>query len=101
METTYLKTPLGIAKIMGDENGVSVISIIEEAEASTTIPNVLQEAVSQLQEYFEGNRNDFTFKLNPAGTEFQQKVWAGLMQIPYGKTISYLQLAQRLGNVKA
>lgn len=101
METAYIKTPLGIAKIIGDAEGISVISILDEGEISNTIPVVLQEAVSQLNDYFEGKRNDFTFKLNPSGTEFQQKVWRGLLKIPFGKTMSYLELSMKLGDVKA
>ena len=101
METAYIKTPLGIAKIMGDEDGVSIISVLDEGEISNTIPVILQEAVSQLNDYFEGKRTDFTFKLNPSGTEFQQKVWKGLLEIPFGKTMSYLELSKKLGDVKA
>ena len=101
METTYIKTPLGITKIVGDEDGISVISVSDEGEVSITIPAVLQEAVSQLNDYFEGKRIDFTFKLNPSGTEFQQKVWRGLLEIPFGKTISYLELSKKIGDVKA
>ena len=101
METVYIKTPLGIAKIMGDENGISVISVSDEGIISSIIPSILQESVSQLNDYFEGKRNDFTLKLNPSGTEFQQKVWKGLLEIPYGKTMSYLELSKKLGDVKA
>ena len=102
METTaYFKTPLGIAKILGDKKGISVISISDEGEDSKIIPSILQEAVSQLNDYFEGKRSDFTFKLNPSGTEFQRKVWRGLLEIPFGKTISYLELSKKLGDVKA
>lgn len=101
METAYIKTPLGMAKIKGDENGISVISILDDEKNSATIPVVLQEAVSQLQDYFDGKRTDFTFKLNPSGTEFQQKVWKGLLEIPFGKTMSYLELSKKLGDVKA
>jgi methylated-DNA-[protein]-cysteine S-methyltransferase len=114
METTYIKTPLGIAKIIGDEEGISVISVSDVGDLSPdnyrdeqakqisdSIPKVLQEAVSQLNDYFEGKRNDFTFKLNPSGTEFQQKVWKGLLEIPFGKTMSYLELSKKLGDVKA
>lgn len=99
--TAYLKTPLGIAKIIGDENGISVISINDEGEISPEIPVVLQEAVSQLEDYFEGKRTDFDFKMNPAGTEFQQKVWKALIEIPFGKTCSYMDLSKKLGDVKA
>lgn len=101
MEITYIKTPLGITKIMGDENGISVISVSDEGEISEQIPAVLQEAVSELMAYFEGKRTTFDFKLNPKGTEFQQKVWNGLLEIPFGKTMSYLELSKKLGDVKA
>jgi len=102
METAYIKSPLGITKITGDETGISAISVLnEETEISSTIPEILQEAVHQLQDYFDGKRADFNFKLNPSGTEFQQKVWAELLNIPFGKTMSYLDLSKKLGDVKA
>jgi methylated-DNA-[protein]-cysteine S-methyltransferase len=101
METAYIKTPLGIATIIGDENGISVISVSDEGETSSTIPTILKDAVSQLNGYFEGKRNDFDFKLNPKGTDFQQKVWKGLLEIPFGKTMSYMDLSKKLGDVKA
>lgn len=101
METTYIKTPLGITQITGDENGIAVISVSDEGVVSADIPFVLQEAVTQLNDYFEGKRTSFDFKLNPRGTEFQQKVWKGLLEIPFGKTMSYLDLSKKLGDVKA
>ncbi len=101
METAYIKTPLGITTIKGDENGIAKIAITDEGIVSEIIPPVLQEAVMQLQAYFEGQRTHFSFKLNPVGTEFQQKVWKGLCEIPFGKTMSYLELAKQLGDVKA
>ena len=101
METTHIKTPLGVAKIIGDENGISLISISDEGEISETIPVVLQEAVTQLNEYFERKRIDFNFKLNPKGTDFQKKVWKGLLEVPFGKTRTYLEQSKILGDVKA
>ncbi|MGA9638691.1 methylated-DNA--[protein]-cysteine S-methyltransferase [Flavobacterium sp.] len=101
METTHFKTPLGMATIMGDETGIAKISIVDEGEESQQIPFVLQEAVTQLQDYFKGNRTDFNFKLNPKGTDFQKKVWQALIEIPHGKTMSYLDLSKKLGDVKA
>jgi methylated-DNA-[protein]-cysteine S-methyltransferase len=100
-QTVFINSPLGITKIVGDETGITEISISSEGEISTSIPAELQEAVSQLGDYFEGNRIEFTFKLNPKGTEFQQKVWQELRNIPFGKTISYLDLSKKLGDVKA
>ena len=101
METAYIKTPLGIATIIGDENGIAVISVADEGEISNIIPTILQDAISQLNDYFERKRNDFDFKLNPKGTDFQQKVWKSLLDIPYGKTRTYLQQSKILGDVKA
>ena len=101
METAYVKTPLGIATIVGDKDGVSVISVDDHGEVSTEIPIILQEAVSQLQDYFEGKRTGFDFKLNPKGTEFQKKVWHSLVDIPFGKTRTYLEQSKILGDVKA
>jgi methylated-DNA-[protein]-cysteine S-methyltransferase len=101
METAYIKTPLGIATIIGDENGISVISVSELDAVSIVIPAVLQEAATQLSEYFDGKRSDFDLKLNPKGTEFQQKVWKGLLGIPFGKTRTYLEQSKILGDAKA
>jgi methylated-DNA-[protein]-cysteine S-methyltransferase len=55
---------------------------------------------SQLKEYFKRERREFKIPLDTAGTEFQKRVWHELIKIPYGKTISYLQLSENLGNVK-
>ena len=101
METAFIQSPLGITKIVGDENGISIISILSQGEVSTKIPKNLKECITQLREYFDGNRNDFDFKMNPQGTEFQQKVWQELLNIPFGKTMSYLDLSKKLGDVKA
>ncbi|UOK43233.1 MULTISPECIES: methylated-DNA--[protein]-cysteine S-methyltransferase [Flavobacterium] len=101
MQTVFINTPLGTAKIKGDENGISVISILQEGEISKVIPVELKDAVKQLQEYFEGKRTKFSIQLNPKGTDFQQKVWKALLEIPYGKTTSYLELSKKLGDVKA
>lgn len=103
METVYINSPLGITKIVGDEDGVAVISVsnVGTNDVSPEIPEVLKEAVSQLQEYFDKKRTDFDFKLNPKGTEFQQKVWKSLLEIPYGKTISYMDQTKKLGDIKA
>lgn len=101
MEIGYIQTPLGIAKIVGDEKGIASISVLDEGTISTIIPPVLLVAVTQLKEYCEGKRHDFSFKMNPKGTDFQQKVWKSLLDIPYGKTRTYLEQSKVLGDVKA
>lgn len=102
MEKAIINTPLGLSEIQGDENGISKIYIRDEnVEITSKIPSKLKEAVLQLQEYFDGKRTHFTFLLHPSGTEFQKKVWQELLNIPFGKTCSYLELSKKLGDVKA
>ena len=102
MQTVYIKTPLGTAEIIGDVNGISAISILDaETEISSEIPHELQLAVKELNEYFDSKRTAFTFKLQPQGTAFQQKVWQELINIPFGKTVSYMDLSKKLGDIKA
>lgn len=101
MKTITIKTPLGMANITGDELGVSEISIVDSGEITAEIPSELQEAATQLRDYFEGKRTSFTFKINPKGTAFQQKIWSKLLEIPFGTTISYLELSKKIGDVKA
>lgn len=93
---------MGTALLEGDENGISKISISEiTMDFSLKIPQELEPAVFQLQEYFAGNRTNFDLKLNPSGTPFQQKVWNELLQIHFGRTCSYSELAQKVGDIKA
>ena len=58
---------------------------------------VLKEARRQLEEYFDGQRQTFDLPLNPEGTEFQRRTWKVLQEIPFGQTLSYQEVAQRLG----
>ena len=101
METAYLKTPIGYAEFLGDADGLAAITVYDEEKPIGIVPDVLQDAVYQLEEYFEGKRSIFDLVLNPQGTVFQKRVWNELGNIPYGKTISYLELSKRLGDVKA
>jgi methylated-DNA-[protein]-cysteine S-methyltransferase len=101
METTYLKTPLGILEIKGDAHGLLSIHFVEsEVATSEAIPVVLISAVTQLKEYFDKTRTHFELKLNPEGTAFQKRVWRQLETIHFGKTTSYQSLANELGNLK-
>ena len=102
MENCIVKSPLGFVKIEGDNNGiVSVCVLNSEEKASKPIPENLKDCVLQLHEYFEGLRTVFSLKLNPSGTPFQKQVWLELQNIPYGKSLSYLELSKKLGDVKA
>lgn len=102
MKDCLINTPIGVTKISGDEKGIASVTILNANETITDIiPEVLQDCACQLQEYFQGKRKSFSLKLNPKGTEFQNRVWAELQIIPFGKTISYLELSKQLGDVKA
>ena len=102
MQTCFIETPLGHAKIVGDNNGIASVSILNtQEELSEVIPESLLECVTQLKAYFKNERKTFNLKLNPEGTAFQKNVWNLLVSIPYGKTLSYLQLSKQLGDVKA
>ncbi len=105
-QTTYCKTLIGIAEITGDKNGIQSVSVIDDDAISEEylnqeIPKSLQDCVSQLKEYFNGERASFDLTVNPKGTPFQIKVWKELLNIPYGKTRTYLQQSKALGDVKA
>lgn len=62
---------------------------------------IIEQTIIQLEEYFTKTRTEFDIPLAFVGTEFQQRVWNELVRIPYGKTVSYLQLSQKLGDHKA
>lgn len=105
---TYYQTPIGIAKIIGNEDGIQSISVMDDdkdfstsLEMTNGIPKCLQDCITQLEEYFSGKRTEFNLKLNPKGTEFQQKVWKELLNIPFGKTRTYLEQTKKLGDPKA
>lgn len=99
MNKAFLKTPVGNALLEGDEQGITKFMLIEEEPGNYDIREpLLQEAVGQLQQYFAGDLQEFHLKLNPKGTKFQKKVWQALQNIPYGKTVSYMDLAKELGD---
>jgi methylated-DNA-[protein]-cysteine S-methyltransferase len=101
-QTAYYKTPIGTAKIVGDENGISAVTVIDDdLETSIEIKGILQDCLKQLDEYFNGTRKQFDLKLNPQGTDFQKKVWNELLNVPFGKTKTYLEQSIQLGDVKA
>lgn len=100
METTFLKTPIGILEIKGNADGLSSVIFKDSVVLSKNIPEELMDAFNQLQEYFEGKRTEFNLKLSPEGTDFQKRVWQKLQEIPFGKTTNYQQMANGLGDPK-
>ena len=102
MQKCYIETPLGPAEIIGDEKGITSVSILDSnKELTEIIPEPLLECVTQLKAYFNEKLKSFDLKLSPTGTDFQKRVWTELNEIPFGKTISYLELSKQLGDAKA
>jgi len=99
----YYETEIGKLGIV--ENGTAITHIYfggvipEDINIVETL--LLKKANKELQEYFTGERKTFSLPLEPQGTEFQQKVWKALQEIPYGKTCSYKNIAENIGNIKA
>lgn len=101
MKTTVINSPLGFIQIKGDSDGIFSLNFTESTAESAEIPAELQDAVSQIQEYFAGKREEFDIKIAPRGTEFQLKVWSLLQQVAHGKIINYSQLSDQYGDAKA
>jgi methylated-DNA-[protein]-cysteine S-methyltransferase len=104
----YLESPIGPLLIAGDGTSIRHISFPKNGKAVKPQPGWVESArgavgqgIRQLQEYFTGRRVDFDLPLTPEGTAFQLSVWRALQDIPYGQTISYGELARRVGNPKA
>ncbi len=102
MQTYYLKTEIGSLEIKGNHDGLKSVLFVNAPDEidKSEIPEVLKEAAAQLIDYFNGKRTRFTLKLSPEGTDFQKRVWKQLQEIPFGKTTSYQQMANQLGDPK-
>jgi methylated-DNA-[protein]-cysteine S-methyltransferase len=96
---------VGLLKISGTEGYISEVSFHDTSQKAEgkkkNFPPMLIHCVEQLIQYFNGQRRQFELPLHQPGTPFQQSVWAELVLIPFGKTISYLELARRTGDTKA
>ncbi|MDZ7659300.1 methylated-DNA--[protein]-cysteine S-methyltransferase [Fodinibius sp.] len=101
--TTYTQSPLGPLQIKADEKGLTAVNYCDDNPIESPDQHeqpVLTKTIDQLNEYFEGKRKTFDIPLVLKGTNFQQKVWKQLQQIPYGQTITYSELASRLGDTQ-
>lgn len=99
--TCTLVTPIGALRITGTEAGIRAIAFLDDpAPSSEGVPPALADCVRQLEEYFAGTRRAFTVELAPQGTPFERRVWAHLLDIPYGETRTYLQIAEAMGDPK-
>lgn len=103
--STYYHSPVGILKISGTADYISEVSFHDgsekRTEASNELPPLIIHCIEQLIQYFNGERRNFDLPIHQQGTPFQLTTWSLLMGIPYGKTISYIELAIRTGDPKA
>lgn len=104
-----MDSPIGRLRLVATERGLAAVlwenddpkrTRLGESRADRSHPSLV-EAEAQLREYFAGERRSFSLALDPAGTEFQRRVWNALASIPYGETRSYSALAAQVGNPNA
>ena len=99
---SYFNSPIGLLEVVGTEDSICEINYVAEKSSGESETNsYIEECVNQLEEYFNGGRKEFELNLQQEGTEFQKKVWKALVEIPYGVTLSYKELANKIGNEKA
>lgn len=99
---SFLETPIGTLKIIGDAEAIRWVAFTDEPARSTDgkLPSVVRTCKYQLKEYFDGKRKSFEIALDTDGTDFQKNVWSLLQQIPFGKTSTYVELAEKIGDSK-
>lgn len=94
-------SPIGVLRIVIENDALTEIDLDSESPASEVSTNIqtplANKAVSQLDEYFAGERKCFDLPVNPQGTEFQRKDWEALQRIPYGETRTYKDIAEEIG----
>ena len=104
MKYTHVDTPIGKLTVVAGATGIRYILWDREAPPEGAVEGrsaLLDAAVTQIREYFTGNRTTFDLPLDLEGTPFQQKVWRELGSIPFGTTISYSEQARRIGRPQA
>lgn len=97
---SYYDSPVGWLRLAASQTKVVGIEFVEKTEPSNA-NTILKETEKQLDEYFAGKRKIFDLPIQSEGSSFQNKVWAELLTIKFGQTISYAQLAKRVGSPKA
>ena len=97
----YYKSPIGVLEIELKNDIVLGLKVVESCDNVSEVTGYFAEVAKQLDEYFAGKRTKFELNICPKGTEFQKKVWAELLKIPYGKTKSYQEIAESVGKPNA
>jgi O-6-methylguanine DNA methyltransferase len=95
-----LKTPFGLFKLLSEKNEILSLEFVWDKKLKETNPQTsfAKDVKKQLIEYFSGKRKKFDLKVSVNGTHFQKKVWDVVSKIPFGKTLTYKDVAEKLGN---
>ncbi len=101
IEYYYYNSPIGILEIELKNNVILGLKVVESCDNISEATGYFAQVAKQLDEYFAGKRTKFELNISPKGTEFQKKVWAELLKIPYGETKSYQEIAEAIGNTNA
>ncbi len=97
----YYKSPIGMLEIELENDTIQRLRVVESCLKISERTGYFAQVVKQLDEYFAGKRTKFELNISPKGTAFQKKVWAELLEIPYGKTKSYQEIAEAIGKPSA
>ncbi len=97
----YYTSPVGTLLITSLDEKITSVQFTSDEQSESSVTPVIAQCLRELEEYFLRGRKFFTVELSLSGSEFQNKVWNELLTIPYGKTISYLQLAIAIGDINS
>ena len=101
VSTAYYRSPIGWIEIRSNGKEIIALSFVAKPRQSVPKNPLFRKALREIGEYFNGRRERFTFKSSAQGTRFQKKVWAQLQKIGFGETVSYQEIALRIGQPKA
>lgn len=102
MQFAVIDTPIGALTLVSSEKGLASIHFGKQVPQGTVLDAEANRIfMTQIEEYFQGRRTDFDFPLDFAGTPFQIAVWRELLEIPYGQTRTYGEIAKKLGKPRA
>ncbi|MEM7754120.1 MAG: methylated-DNA--[protein]-cysteine S-methyltransferase [Planctomycetota bacterium] len=101
MSTARIASPVGTLTLQASAAGLVRTDFTPAQTPDEVVPPELAAAADQLAEYFSGNRTSFDLPLDLRGTDFQRSVWLALLEIPFGATRSYADIARAIGNPKA
>lgn len=96
----YYSSPVGVLQIESKDNKITKLGFLRKTREQERHTPVINQCISQLNEYFSGQRKLFSFELEFHGSDFQIRAWQELLKIPYGETISYEAQAIRVGDIK-